>query len=34
MTTKWQEQIVNSFVASVSPTVQFTDSFDDFVDVF
>ena len=32
MTTPWQEEIVRSFVTTVSVTDQFTDSFDDFVD--
>lgn len=31
MTTKWQEDILKSFVKEISPTKQFTDSFDDFV---
>ncbi len=31
MITKWQEDILKSFVKEISPTKQFTDSFDDFV---
>ena len=31
MSTKWQKSIVKRFVTEISPTQQFTDSFDDFV---
>ena len=30
MSTKWQKSIVKRFVTEISPTQQFTDSFDDF----
>ena len=31
MSTKWQESIVKRFIEEISPTQQFTDSYDDFV---